>query len=56
MTTLDAPADSPARRIRRLAERQTTDRDALVELLDGELVGHLAAVADGLPVVVPMRA
>ncbi|MFF2272537.1 pyridoxamine 5'-phosphate oxidase family protein [Agromyces sp. NPDC058136] len=54
MTTLDAPAESPARRIRRLAERQTTDRDALFELLDGELVGHLAAVADGVPVVVPM--
>ena len=42
------------RRIRRLAERQTTDRDALFELLDGELVGHLAAVVDGAPVVVPM--
>jgi uncharacterized protein len=41
------------RRIRRLAERQTTDRDALFELLDGELVGHLAAVVDGEPVVVP---
>jgi nitroimidazol reductase NimA-like FMN-containing flavoprotein (pyridoxamine 5'-phosphate oxidase superfamily) len=43
-----------ARRIRRLAERQTTDRDGLFELLDGELVGHLAAVVDGAPVVVPM--
>jgi nitroimidazol reductase NimA-like FMN-containing flavoprotein (pyridoxamine 5'-phosphate oxidase superfamily) len=42
------------RRIRRLAERQTTDRDALFALLDGELVGHLAAVVDGMPVVVPM--
>ena len=42
------------RRIRRLAERQTTDRDALFELLDEELVGHLAAVVDGSPVVVPM--
>jgi nitroimidazol reductase NimA-like FMN-containing flavoprotein (pyridoxamine 5'-phosphate oxidase superfamily) len=42
------------RRIRRLAERQTTDRDALFELLDTELVGHLAAVVDGTPVVVPM--
>ena len=41
------------RRIRRLAERQTTDRHALFTLLDGELVGHLAAVVDGAPVVVP---
>ena len=41
------------RRIRRLAERQTTDRDALFTLLDRELVGHLAAVVDGAPVVVP---
>jgi hypothetical protein len=42
------------RRIRRLSERQTTDRDALFALLDDELVGHLAAVVDGAPVVVPM--
>ena len=49
MTNTTAP-----RRIRRLAERQTTDRDALLELLDEELVGHLAAVVDGTPVVVPM--
>ncbi|GAA1793216.1 pyridoxamine 5'-phosphate oxidase family protein [Agromyces lapidis] len=54
MTTIDTSADRPARRIRRLAERQTTDRAALVELLDGEFVGHLAAVADGVPIVVPM--
>jgi nitroimidazol reductase NimA-like FMN-containing flavoprotein (pyridoxamine 5'-phosphate oxidase superfamily) len=45
--------DAP-RRIRRLAERQTSDRDALFELLDGELVGHLAAVVAGQPIVVPM--
>lgn len=42
------------RRIRRLAERQTTDRSALFELLDTELVGHLAAVVDDAPLVVPM--
>ena len=42
------------RRIRRLAERQTTNRDALFALLDDELVGHLTAVVDGAPVVVPM--
>lgn len=45
--------DAP-RRVRRLAERQTSDRDALFELLDGELVGHLAAVVAGQPIVVPM--
>jgi nitroimidazol reductase NimA-like FMN-containing flavoprotein (pyridoxamine 5'-phosphate oxidase superfamily) len=37
-----------------MSERQTTDRDALFELLDTELVGHLAAVVDGVPIVVPM--
>lgn len=42
------------RRIRRLPERQTTDRVDLFALLDEELVGHLAAVVDGEPVVVPM--
>jgi hypothetical protein len=47
-------ATTAPRRIRRLPERQTTDRDALFALLDGELVGHLAAVVDGNPVVVPM--
>ncbi|WP_200941677.1 pyridoxamine 5'-phosphate oxidase family protein [Agromyces sp. Root1464] len=55
MTTNGAAAQAPApRRIRRMSERQTTDRDALFELLDGELVGHLAAVVDGVPIVVPM--
>ncbi|WP_448808102.1 pyridoxamine 5'-phosphate oxidase family protein [Agromyces bauzanensis] len=42
------------RRIRRLPERQTTDRFDLFALLDEELVGHLAAVVDDQPVVVPM--
>ncbi|GAA4368946.1 pyridoxamine 5'-phosphate oxidase family protein [Agromyces bauzanensis] len=46
-------ATSP-RRIRRLPERQTADRIDLFALLDDELVGHLAAVVDGEPVVVPM--
>lgn len=50
-----APADSaPARRIRRLSERQVVDRAAVDALLDEELVGHLTAVVDGLPIVVPM--
>jgi nitroimidazol reductase NimA-like FMN-containing flavoprotein (pyridoxamine 5'-phosphate oxidase superfamily) len=57
IATALAPAIAPnsgPRRIRRLAERQTTDRDALFALLDEELVGHLTAVVDGMPVVVPM--
>lgn len=55
MTTIDQTPPAPAaRRIRRMSERQTTDRDALFELLDTELVGHLAAVVDGVPIVVPM--
>jgi len=42
------------RSIRRLADRQVDDREALYELLDTELVGHLVAVVDGVPLVVPM--
>ena len=47
------------RRIRRLSDRQVTDREALYALLDEELVGHLAVTAPGgdpgaAPVVVPM--
>ncbi|WP_395244805.1 pyridoxamine 5'-phosphate oxidase family protein [Agromyces sp. MMS24-K17] len=54
MTTIDAlPESSPARRIRRMAERQVVDRDALFELLDEQLVGHLAVVVEGVPLVVP---
>ena len=66
MTITDAPASvrpgavptgaahEGGRRIRRLAERQVVDREALDALLDGELVGHLTAVIDSAPVVVPM--
>ena len=43
-----------ARRIRRLVDRQVTDRDALYGLLDEELVGHLAVVAGDAPLVVPL--
>ena len=53
-TTATPGATTPARRIRRLPDRQTTDRLALHELLDSELVGHLAVALDGVPVVVPM--
>ena len=55
MTTTATPAAAaPARRIRRLPDRQTADRLALHDLLDSELVGHLAVAVDGVPVVVPM--
>jgi uncharacterized protein len=50
MTTITPPA----RRIRRLPDRQTTDRFALHDLLDSELVGHLAVAVEGVPVIVPM--
>ncbi|WP_430646891.1 pyridoxamine 5'-phosphate oxidase family protein [Agromyces sp. GXS1127] len=50
----DARPSAPPRRIRRLPDRETVDRFALHELLDTELVGHLAVVAGGVPVVVPM--
>ena len=53
-TTATATSATARRRIRRMPERQTADRDALFALLDSELVGHLAAVVDGEPVVVPM--
>lgn len=53
MTRQPAPA-AAARRIRRLADRQVADRDVLYELLDGELVGHLAFAVGDEPLVVPM--
>ncbi|WP_394553893.1 pyridoxamine 5'-phosphate oxidase family protein [Agromyces sp. MMS24-JH15] len=54
MTTFHPiPAITTDRRIRRLSERQQFDRTALYELLDEQLVGHLAVVADGVPLVVP---
>lgn len=42
------------RRIHRMPERQRDDRETLDALLDHELVGHLAVVAHGAPIVVPM--
>lgn len=40
--------------LHRHADRQQTDRAALDQLLDGELVGTLSTVVDGEPLVVPM--
>ena len=53
MTQQPATA-ATARRIRRLADRQVADRGALFELLDDELVGHLAVTVGDEPIVVPM--
>ncbi|SFR67923.1 hypothetical protein SAMN05428970_0302 [Agromyces sp. CF514] len=50
----DTTGQGSLRRIRRLSERQVVDRAAVDALLDEELVGHLAAVVDGTPIVVPM--
>ncbi|MCM3658342.1 pyridoxamine 5'-phosphate oxidase family protein [Agromyces mediolanus] len=43
-----------ARHVRRMPERQRHERAELDALLDQELVGHLAVVADGQPLVIPM--
>jgi nitroimidazol reductase NimA-like FMN-containing flavoprotein (pyridoxamine 5'-phosphate oxidase superfamily) len=40
-------------RIRRMPERQRTDRDELYAILDAGLVAHVAFVRDGRPVVIP---
>lgn len=50
----EASDRSADRRIRRMPERQRDDRETLDALLDQELVGHLAVVAHGAPIVVPM--
>ncbi|UOQ90903.1 pyridoxamine 5'-phosphate oxidase family protein [Agromyces endophyticus] len=58
-TSTPDPAPSAAaeerapRGIRRKPDRQRTDRASIDALLDGELVGHLAVVVDGAPIVVP---
>jgi nitroimidazol reductase NimA-like FMN-containing flavoprotein (pyridoxamine 5'-phosphate oxidase superfamily) len=43
----------PHTRIRRLAERQRTDRAELYRIVDAALVAHVAVVRDGFPVVIP---
>jgi nitroimidazol reductase NimA-like FMN-containing flavoprotein (pyridoxamine 5'-phosphate oxidase superfamily) len=44
----------PDLRVRRLRERQVTDREALHALLDEALVAHVGIVRDGRPVVLPL--
>jgi uncharacterized protein len=39
--------------VRRLPERQRTDRELLHAIVDEALVAHVAVVRDGLPVVIP---
>jgi nitroimidazol reductase NimA-like FMN-containing flavoprotein (pyridoxamine 5'-phosphate oxidase superfamily) len=49
-----SPPGLPSNRIRRLAERQRHDREALHDVLDSALVAHVAVVRDGVPVVLPL--
>jgi nitroimidazol reductase NimA-like FMN-containing flavoprotein (pyridoxamine 5'-phosphate oxidase superfamily) len=51
---MHVPAPIQDLRVRRLADRQVTDRAALHALLDEALVAHVALVRDGLPVVLPV--
>ncbi len=58
MTTGGSSADarlpvSETTRVRRLADRQSTDRSVLEEILDTALMAHVAYVRDGSPVVLP---
>lgn len=59
MTTANSSADgrelrvSATTRVRRLAERQSTDRSVLEEIVDAALTAHVAYVRDGAPVVLP---
>jgi len=40
-------------RIHRLSERQAVERQTLMAILDEALIAHVAAVVDGVPVVLP---
>jgi nitroimidazol reductase NimA-like FMN-containing flavoprotein (pyridoxamine 5'-phosphate oxidase superfamily) len=44
----------PRTQVRRLPDKQVHDRGALDRLLDAALVGHVAAVDDGQPFVLPV--
>ena len=44
----------PRTQVRRLPDKQVHDRDALDRLLDAAMVGHVAAVDDGQPFVLPV--
>ncbi len=49
-----APGATPRTRVHRHPERALTDRSDLEAVLDAGLVAHVAFVADGQPVVLPM--
>ncbi|KQX07515.1 MULTISPECIES: pyridoxamine 5'-phosphate oxidase family protein [unclassified Leifsonia] len=51
MTTTDT---QPNTRIRRLSDRQVTDRDALDAVLDEAVIAHVAAATPAGPLVIPM--
>lgn len=48
------PGATPRTRIHRHADRAIHNRDELYEILDAGLVAHVAFIADGCPVVLPM--
>ncbi len=59
MTTEDKPLQQPPAerlRIRRLPERAAYEQATINEIIDATLIAHVAAVRDGLPLVVPMFA
>lgn len=49
-----APGSTPRTRVRRLAEREVRDLEALHATLDAGYVAHVAVVDDGQPYVVPV--
>jgi nitroimidazol reductase NimA-like FMN-containing flavoprotein (pyridoxamine 5'-phosphate oxidase superfamily) len=54
MTRADDLAVTDRTRIRRIGERQVTDRAMMYTILDHALIAHVAVVRDGLPVVLPL--
>jgi drug/metabolite transporter (DMT)-like permease/nitroimidazol reductase NimA-like FMN-containing flavoprotein (pyridoxamine 5'-phosphate oxidase superfamily) len=53
-TAAAPPGATPRTRIRRHADRAGHSRDELYEILDAGIVAHVAFIADGYPVVLPM--
>lgn len=53
MTDPDELPVTERTQVRRLPERQRTDRALLEEIVDEALIAHVAVVRDGVPVVIP---
>jgi nitroimidazol reductase NimA-like FMN-containing flavoprotein (pyridoxamine 5'-phosphate oxidase superfamily) len=59
MTTEEKPIQQPPAerlRVRRLPERAAYERDTINQIIDATLIAHVAAVRDGVPLVIPMFA